>query len=57
MTKDFFVPYLAFVKENKDFYLVFTKYSAPMENEKLFNLLVKNIAKPTSISKNKIIKM
>lgn len=57
MTKDFLVPYLAFVKENKDFYLVFNKYSALMENEKLFNLLVKNIAKPTSNSKNMIMKM
>ena len=51
ITKDFLVPYLAFVKENKDFYLVFNKHSAPMKNEKLFNLLVKNIAKPTSNSK------
>ncbi len=30
ITKDFLVPYLAFVKENKDFYLVFNKHSAPM---------------------------
>lgn len=52
ITKDFLIPYLTFIKENKDYYLVFNKHSAPMENEKLFNLLIKNIAKPTSNLKN-----